>query len=97
MDRWIVILRDRQDELSRSVRRENFQEHFKFLESNFDRIVFSCGLRADTGEQAAFVGGCWIVEAESKREVDDIVRTDPYFRLGLRDVIEVYRAFEGYV
>jgi uncharacterized protein len=97
MNRWVVVLHDHQDSQSRAIRKERFAEHFKFLEDHFDRIVFSCGLREDAGEAAPFVGGFWIVEADSKAGVEALIDNDPYFRLGLREAIDIYRAFEGYI
>lgn len=97
MNRWIVVLKDRQDAESRTIRKNRFPEHFQFLESHFDSIVFSCGLREDSGDDAPFVGGLWMVEAETKADVEALLGRDPYFQLGLRDTIEIHRAFEGYI
>lgn len=97
MNRWIVILKDYPQEELRGVRRDKFPQHFKFLEDHFHQIVFSCGLREDAGDEAAFFGGFWVVEADTKDDVVALFNQDPYFQLGLRERIDVFKAHEGYV
>jgi len=96
MHRWIVILEDRPQEEARRIRKERFEEHFAFLQANFYRIVFSCGLMNTTGEAETSHGGFWVVEAGSKEEVVELFKQDPYFQLGLRERIDVFRAHDGY-
>ena len=99
MDRWIVVLEDRRTDAAARVRKERFEEHFAFLQSNFDRIVFSCGLKSagEAGAGELSHGGLWIVEADSREEVVALYERDPYFQLGLRGDIDVFRAHEGYI
>lgn len=97
MHRWIVILEDSREEGARQVREERSEEHFAFLRGNFHRIVFSCGLKDVTGEGESSFGGFWIVEADSKEDVVQLFQQDPYFQLGLRGRIKIFRAHEGYI
>lgn len=97
MDRWIVVLEDCRKAGSAQIRRERFEEHFAFLRKNFYRIVFSCGLlNCAEGSESSY-GGFWIVEAKSKEDVVELYKEDPYFQLGLREKIDVFRAHEGYM
>lgn len=97
MHRWIVILKDSQEATTKMAREKHFDEHFRFLETNFDRIIFSCGLRQDSGEEAHYVGGFWIVEANTMADVVELIDQDPYRQLGLRQMIDIYQAQEGYI
>jgi len=97
MHRWIVILQDCPKEIADRIRQDGYEEHFAFLRSNFDRIVFSCGLQNVTADAAASYGGFWMVEADSKGDVVDMLEKDPYFKLGLREKIEIFKAHEGYI
>jgi uncharacterized protein len=97
MPRWIVVLRDKKEEEARKIRKERFEEHFAFLRSNFHAIVFSCGLKATFEQASAPYGGLWMVEADSRADVVILLEQDPYFKLGLREAIDIYEAHEGYV
>ena len=97
MQRWIVILEDCRKEGAIGIRKERFEEHFAFLQANFHAIVFSCGLKSVTEENEFPYGGFWMVEANSKEDVIDLFKQDPYFQLGLREKISVFKAHEGYI
>jgi hypothetical protein len=97
MPRWIVILKDCREEEASRIRKEQFEEHFAFLRANFHKIVFSCGLKSVTEESESSYGGFWTVEADSKEDVVKLLEQDPYFQLGLRETIDVFKAHEGYI
>lgn len=97
MNRWIVVLADDQQSEALALRKHHFGEHFEFLRSNFDKIVFSCGIKDTTDNAEPPHGGLWVVEAETKGDVIQLLEQDPYFRLGLRGRIDVYKAHEGYI
>lgn len=75
MTRWVVIFDDTPGMLP--VRKARGGEHIAYLKENADRILIGGGLRSVP--DAPFVGGLWIVEAESHDEVVDLVLNDPYF------------------
>ena len=75
MTRWVVLFDDTPGML---VHRRKFgKEHIEYLEKNADRILVGGGLRAVP--DAPFVGGLWIVEADSYDDVNTLVLEDPYF------------------
>jgi len=75
MSRWVVIFDDTPGMLVH--RREFGDKHIAYLEQNADQILVGGGLRPIPG--APFVGGLWIVEAESHDDVVNLVLEDPYF------------------
>jgi len=75
MTRWVVIFEDTPAMLAH--RREFGQQHIAYLEANADRILVGGGLRPTP--DAPFVGGLWIVEAETHDDVVSLVTADPYF------------------
>lgn len=97
MQRWIVILKDCAEAEASQFREQRFAEHLSFLQENFDRIVFSCGLKDVSHAPEKPYGGFWMVEAEDKAQLEELIRNDPYFDLGLRANIEIFRAHEGYI
>ncbi|MXN65089.1 hypothetical protein GR183_09235 [Stappia sp. GBMRC 2046] len=75
MTRWAVVFEDTPGML---VHRRKFGgEHIAYLEKNSDKILVGGGLRPVP--DAPFVGGLWIVEAETYDEVVQLVLEDPYF------------------
>lgn len=75
MTRWVVIFDDTPGML---VHRRKFgAEHIAFLNRYSDKILIGGGLRPTT--EAPFVGGLWIVEADTYDEVVNLVLEDPYF------------------
>jgi uncharacterized protein len=80
-----------------TIRKERFEEHFAFLQANFHRIVFSCGLKNASEADRKPYGGLWMVEADSREDVVKLFKADPYFQLGLRETIDVFEAHEGYI
>jgi uncharacterized protein YciI len=73
--RWVVIFDDAPDMMS--VRREREPLHLAFLEQHRDSIRIAGGLRENPG--GSFVGGLWVVEADSRDQVDALVAADPYY------------------
>lgn len=72
---------------SAGLRKEKLKEHLGWIKENKAQIPAAGTLREE--EDAVPVGGCWVVEAESREDVDALVETDPYWMAGLRDTIEV--------
>jgi uncharacterized protein YciI len=80
MMRYVVIFEDNPDMLA--VRRTTEPAHLAFLEAHRDEILIAGGLRNEHG--AAFVGGLWVLEVETKARAVELIESDPYFRPELR-------------
>lgn len=75
MTRWVVIFDDTPAMLA--VRKARGADHIDYLKKHSDSILVGGGLRPVP--DAPFVGGLWIVEAETHDAVIDLVVNDPYF------------------
>lgn len=80
MTRWAVIFDD--DPGMRAVRQAREPDHLAYLARHRDTIRIAGGLRDAPGE--AFVGGLWVVEAESRDAVVALIEGDPYYDPALR-------------
>ena len=79
-----------------AVRRAHLQTHLDWLDKNREAVLVAGSLREAPGEDA--VGGLWIVQAPSKRAVEDLIGSDPFTLVGLRHKIEILhwsKAFEN--
>lgn len=77
------------------LRDKLFPAHLKWLDENKEHVLVPGSLRPDVDE--ASVGGLWIVQADSKAEVEQMFQGDPFFANGLRAKVEIYfwkKAFE---
>ena len=45
-------------------------------------------MRTDVGGDS--LGGLWIIEAESKADVESVYQGDPFFANGLRSKVEIF-------
>lgn len=68
------------------VRSRYMQDHLDFLERNASTIKAAGPLRRNEDTPA---GGLWLVEAESRGAVDQLVRSDPFWPTGLRRSVQV--------
>jgi uncharacterized protein len=69
------------------LRAANLQAHIEWLEKNKDIIPVGGSLRREVGDTPK--GGLWIAEAESKLELEEILKSDPFMVAGLRDSYEI--------
>jgi uncharacterized protein len=69
------------------IRAENLQAHIDWLEKHKDVIPVGGSLRNAVGETPK--GGLWIAEAESKLQIEELLRTDPFYISGLRQSYEI--------
>jgi hypothetical protein len=77
------------------LREKLFPAHLKWLDENQKHVLVPGSLRPDVDE--ASVGGLWIIEADSKAQVEQLFQGDPFFANGLRAKVEIYfwkKAFE---
>ncbi|MCZ8112563.1 MAG: YciI family protein [Betaproteobacteria bacterium] len=70
-----------------AVRAANLQAHIEWLEQNKELIPVGGSLRHEPGETP--IGGLWIAEADSKDQLEELIRTDPFFIAGLRESYEI--------
>jgi uncharacterized protein YciI len=82
---FIVRFTDKPESLA--TRKQFMQAHIQWLEQHQQTVLVAGSLRVET--DAAPVGGLWIVEAESKAEVESLFLTDPFWTQGLRQSFEV--------
>ncbi len=64
------------------MRQKHMLEHLAFLESNHSSIDAAGPLFHSGSNEPA--GGIWIVEAETEEVVHELVKSDPFWRTGLR-------------
>jgi uncharacterized protein YciI len=69
------------------VRAAHLQSHIEWLEQNEEVIPVGGSLRRELGDVPK--GGLWIAEAKSKVQIEEILKTDPFFIAGLRESYEI--------
>ncbi len=72
---------------SGELRTQFLQAHIEWLEMNKEIILIGGSLRLDLGETPK--GGLWIARANSKEQLDKIIKTDPFYIAGLRQSYEI--------
>jgi uncharacterized protein YciI len=71
-----------------------YPAHVEWLRERQSVILVPGAIRSDP--DAPPIGGLWIVQADSKAEVEELFRTDPFWIQGLRQSYEIlywYKAF----
>ena len=82
---FIVRFTDKPD--SQIVREQNLEAHVSWLDERRQSILVAGSLREDPDLNQ--FGAFWVVEAESKSEVEELFKTDPFRTSGLRDGVEI--------
>ena len=70
-----------------SIREQNLTAHIEWLADHRMNILVAGSLREFP--EADPVGGLWIVDAESKSQVENLYKTDPFWINGLRETAEI--------
>jgi uncharacterized protein YciI len=65
-----------------------YPAHVEWLKERESAILVPGAIRTDPDKPP--VGGLWIVRAESKAEVEELFKTDPFWVNGLRQGYEIY-------
>ncbi len=73
---------------TKHIREQFLEAHISWLDERRDSILVAGSLRENLGLNP--VGGLWIVEANSKNEVSEILKSDPFWVNDLRDNVEIY-------
>jgi len=66
---------------------QHYPAHVEWLKQRQSKILVPGAIRTDP--DAPPVGGLWIVNAESKAEVEELFKTDPFWVNGLRQGYEI--------
>ncbi len=82
---FIVRFFDKQDK--QSVRLEYLSKHLEWLTLNSERILVAGSLRNEPTDNP--LGALWIIDANNKTEIEDIIKADPFWIYGLRDSYEI--------
>jgi hypothetical protein len=69
------------------VRDRYLSEHIAWLEANKDVIPIGGSLRQELGQVPQ--GGLWIAHADSKNQLEQILKTDPFYLHGLRQSYQI--------
>jgi uncharacterized protein YciI len=69
------------------LRSTHLQSHIDWVAANQAQVRVAGSLREAPGQVPK--GGLWIVEAESKDSVHQLMQTDPFWTCGLRQSVEV--------
>ncbi|PXX45243.1 YciI family protein [Undibacterium pigrum] len=71
----------------RHVRTEYMAAHIAWLAARQAQIKVAGSLRHDASEHP--IGALWIIEAETKEEVESLWQTDPFWVHGMRESVEI--------
>ena len=69
------------------LRQQHLQAHIDWVARHKDIVRVAGSLRVEPGTLPK--GGLWIVEAESKAAILELMQTDPFWTCGLRQHVEV--------
>jgi uncharacterized protein len=81
-----VIFKDKPN--SGELRKAHLAVHIAWLDLHQSVIRIGGSLRTELDQTLA--GGLWIVEADSKKTILDLIETDPFWIAGLRQSVEVF-------
>jgi uncharacterized protein YciI len=80
-----AVLFEDEARVAEEVRRRHMSAHLAFLERNAGLVRAAGPLQGGEGP----AGGLWLVEADDSRQVDELVRDDPFWSAGLRRSVRV--------
>lgn len=84
MTRWVVIFKDTVEMLDVRKNKELRDAHVAYAKAH-PELLIGGGLKPEVDKP--FCGALWVVEAETKAEVEQLVSGDPFY-------FPEYRAFE---
>jgi uncharacterized protein len=86
---WIIYCIDKPDSLA--LREDNIALHRAYLETAPIKVVMSGPLMDDAGEKMN--GSFFLVEADTRDEVEKFNRDDPFFGLNLWAGVHIHRFY----
>lgn len=90
---FAVIFKDKPN--SAELRQSHLAAHLAWLDLHQSIVRIGGSLRSEPGLMP--VGGLWIIEAETKDSILDLLKNDPFLLAGLRQSVEIFhwsKAFE---
>jgi uncharacterized protein YciI len=90
---FAVIFKDKPN--SEELRKSHLTAHIAWLDLHQSVIRIGGSLRSELDQTPA--GGLWIVEVDSKKTILDLIETDPFWIVELRQSVEIShwsKAFE---
>jgi uncharacterized protein len=69
------------------TRAKYLQAHIQWVDEHKDKVLVAGSLRQEPTDIPK--GGLWVVEAESREAVFELMSSDPFFTCGLRQSVEV--------
>ena len=82
---FVIRFVDKPDK--QTVRIKHLDAHLNWLEERKQSILVAGSLREQP--DADPIGAWWVVEAESRSEVEELFRSDPFWTNGLRESVEI--------
>ena len=82
---FAVLFTDRPDH--GPLRAEFLKAHIEWVSKNKDAVLVAGSLRREPNEVPK--GGLWVVQADSKQIVLELLKTDPFYSCGLRESVEI--------
>lgn len=71
-----------------ALRNQLLSAHLEWLEAHRTTVLVAGSLRHEP--DSAPVGGCWVVDADGKEDVEGLLRSDPFWIGGLRATCQVF-------
>jgi len=69
------------------LRATHLQDHIAWVDAHKDWVLVAGSLREEPTDTPR--GGLWVVEAESRESVFELMKSDPFYACGLRQDVEV--------
>ena len=89
---FAVLLRDDPERLH--LRKSHVDEHLAYVAAQDGRIIAGGALRPQPED--APQGALWVVYADTKEAAQALVEGDPFFKLGLRQSIDIFHWSKGF-
>lgn len=82
---YIIHCLDKPDSVA--MRRENYEAHKAYLASATIKMIISGPLLAD--DEETMIGSCFLIEADSLKDVEAFNRADPFYKVDLWEQISI--------
>jgi uncharacterized protein YciI len=89
---FAVLLRDDPERLH--LRQSHVDEHLAYVAAQDGTIIAGGALRSQPED--APQGALWLVHADTKEAAQALVEGDPFFRLGLRQSVDIFHWSQGF-
>jgi uncharacterized protein YciI len=89
---FAVLLHDNPERLH--LRQSHVDEHLAYVAAQDGRIIAGGALRPEPED--APQGALWLVHADTKEAAQTLVEGDPFFKLGLRQSIDIFHWSKGF-